>query len=105
MITEKLCKIQSAEFVFGGYDDAMFGFNFVIGTKDWSVQDFKSLGWVSHTFALDNEKTQAVCVLREIKDLMLKSKVKSFDSLSGTPAIAFFDGQKLTHWNILEEVL
>jgi len=101
MISEKLAKIKKVTFGIGGYQDAMIGFNFVLGNKDWDVQDFKSLGWVN----VQIPKKFETGALFDVCVLLSKSGANNLDDLIGKPVLCFFDGDRLTRWRILDEVL
>ena len=111
MITKKIGKIQKAECGHGGYQDAMIGFSFDLGSdKDgWGVGDFWgywSIERSESTKWTENDRIKALGeVVMKFAELLEKAKVDSIDKLEGKPVEVIFDGQTLKNWRILEEAL
>ena len=105
----KLGKIQSVEFGFGGYQDAMIGISFTLsgdwgGVNDfwgnWSCKPSKNAEWTT--------KDQVVNlggVVMRIASLLEDAKVKDIADLKGVPVEVKFAGGMLQSWRILKEVL
>lgn len=108
MTGKELGKIQSVKFGMGGYDDAMFGFSFVLGGKNWGVSDFwgtwsnwdKQCKWSIE----DQNKTFLESFLK-VKALLKAAKKYDFSELKDVPIEATFEKSTLVSWRILEEVL
>lgn len=105
----KLGKIKKARFGAGGYQEAMIGITFDLESDGWSVGDFwgywstergPSTQWTEE----QRQSSLGETVMR-INALLNDAKKSSIDQLAGTPIRVFFDGMKLTRWEVLKEVL
>lgn len=111
MIEKRIGKIKSVRFGFGGYQDAMFGASFDLGsTKDcWGVGDFKG-AWARDPdkhckwTKADRDKVFAETCLF-LRDIMQDAGVDSVDKLKGVPVEVEFDGKTLKSWRVLKEVI
>jgi hypothetical protein len=104
----QLGKIESVKLGVGGYDDAMFGFSFVLGGKGWGVSDFWET-WSTWDegckWSVYDQNKMFLESLLKIKDLLKAAKVSDFSKLAGIPIEATFKENTLDSWRILEEVL
>lgn len=106
-----LGKIQEVKLGSGGYQDAMFGVTFVLGSDGWGVHDFWG-AWDSYSPSAkyskaDWDKSHAEAYMK-LQKLMKEAKVDDLNKLKGKPIRAYFDsamGGKLLKWEILKEVL
>lgn len=103
----KLGKIQSIRLGPGGYQDAMFGVSFQLGSDSWGVGDFWGT-WSevrAPEFALPRQEAQAA-IFDRIRKLMEDSKVPDFSKLKGIPVeVEIYDNGALRDWRVLTEVL
>jgi hypothetical protein len=106
---KELGKIQSARYGFGGYQDAQFGLSVTLGGESWGVGDFWG-GWADEpsTYAKwtkedqirhHGETADRICAL------LKSAKVTSVEKLIGKPVEVLFDGNTLSSWRILTEVI
>lgn len=107
---KELGKITSIRFGRGGYDDAMFGVSFVLGSDASGCMDF----WGTWSNRPDYAKWSKEDQIRHFGDTMMKlknlmedAKVSSIEELEGTPVEMEFEsiGGRLTNWRVLKEVL
>jgi len=111
-VTEtKIGKIQKVSFGIGGYQDAMIGIDFTLGSSGWGVCDHTGF-WGSGIEVTDNTKwTEADRdaefseLVRYIDGLLVKAKVKTVEDLKDIPVEVTFERNTLKSWRILEEVL
>ena len=110
---KKIGKIKKVWFGYGGYQDAMFGITFSLGSDKecWGVQDFKGT-WGSTTEITEQTKwteqdrrNENADVMVFIDSLMIKAKVRGLNDLAGIPVEATFEGMALKKWRVLEEVI
>jgi len=112
-ITKEIGKIKSVRFGKGGYQDAMFGISFGLGSDktSWGVVDFRG-GWGLELKA--DSRTQweeadrnAVFAetMRFINELLIKAKVDDISKLVGIPIEATFGDGMLKSWRVLEEAI
>lgn len=102
-------KIQSVRLGSGGYQDAMFGFTFVLGGKNgWGTCDFWGT-WGNHNeyckWTIPQQEQAFLEAFLKVKKLMADASVSSFADLKDTPIEAEFDGGVLKQWRIMAEVL
>ncbi len=115
---KKIGRIQNVRYGFGGYQGAMFGISFTLGSEQesWGVCDFWGF-WGSNIDRSDNAEwteservtTHGENTLR-ISKLMTDAKVEDVIKLEGVPVEVTFDsehfwGSKIKEWRILTEVL
>ena len=97
---------------FGGYQDAMWGVSFTIGSDKeswgcgsfqghWSYPPSEGAKWTDESRIKKYGE-----VMNYLLDLCKKAKVEDVMDLVGVPIEATFDGSlKLVSWRILEEVV
>jgi len=109
-VRKEFGKIQRFEIGFGGYDDAMFGLAVTLGGKDgWGVQDFSGT-WTREPddrckWTLEDQTNNWASVCRQVIKLMQQANVKTTSEMVGIPVEVIFDGNRLSSWRVLEEVL
>lgn len=106
---KELGKIQRFEIGMGGYDEAMFGMSVTLGGQGWGVGDFDGT-WShkpdhNHKWTVEDQSKVWSDMCRRVLDLMKKAKVKTTAEMVGIPVEVTFEGNKLSSWRILEEVL
>lgn len=105
----ELGKITRAEFGFGGYQDAQFGFSVTLEGKGWGVNDFIGDWSIERTDRCqwteqDRQKNifnAAWCLKKTLED----AKKRHVSELKGTPIEVTLDGMTLKSWRVLTEVL
>ena len=103
-------KIKTCSFGFGGYQDAMFGATFDLGSEkeSWGVGDFWG-DWEKRTkhaeYSENDFNTGCMKTRSRIISLMRSARVTQFEDLQGKPVEVTFNGNMLESWRILEEVL
>jgi hypothetical protein len=112
-MTERLeiGKIKSVKFGAGGYDDAMLGVSFTLGSDktSWGVGDFFGT-WASPPSehakwtVRDQTKTWGEMV-RRIGQLLIDANVSDISKLVGKPVEVTFENGTLKSWRILTEVI
>lgn len=105
----ELGKIISVGFGFGGYQDAQFGISLSLGGKAWGVSDFRG-GWgmepSQHASWTQEENDLAIGqACRWLRDILKAAGKSRVADLAGTPIEATFDGNKLSSWRVLAEVI
>jgi hypothetical protein len=83
-----------------------------LGGGSWGVQTSVEGGWsiaIKQTeytkwTEQDRDNKFSEC-MRRVNQLLIDAKVDSVDKLLGIPIEAKFDGNQLTEWRILKEVL
>lgn len=111
MTRKEIGKIQSVSFGHGGYQDAMIGISFTLGSDKagWGVGDFwgywsmepdKYTKWTKK----DQVKILGETVLR-INQLLSDAKVSDINKLQGIPVEVEFESNTLKSWRILTEVI
>ena len=105
---KRLGKIRSVRLGAGGYDDAMFGFSFELGGDGWGVGDF----WGTWSFrsegakwSIDDQNKAFLDSLLKVKALLKDANKIELTQLSGVPIEVIFDGNRLSSWRILTEVV
>ena len=105
----KLGRIASARFGFGGYQDVQIGLILSFEMSGTGVGDFDGF-WSSdpgnHASWTKADQTTSLgeTVLR-LGALLAKAKVKDVSSLVGIPVEVTFEGNRLTNWRVLDEVI
>ena len=101
-------KITKVTLGTGGYQDAKFGFFFEIEYGIHTTYDFWGTWTEMPTLAKYSEdewkEAYKEAILR-VKRIMTEAKVKEFSKLVGIPVELTFDGERMTGWRILTEVL
>lgn len=109
MERKELGRIARIKFGWGGYQDAMIGLSITLEGKGWGVGDFKGQWGIARTEHAKWSEVERVTQLGElclyIRDLLNAAHVQTIDKLEGVPVEATFDGNKLTSWRVLDEVL
>lgn len=108
-LRKELGRITKASFGWGGYQDVMIGLSVSLGGQSWGVDDFHG-AW-GNDRALNAQWTEEsrlthlgnACMF--LRDLLKAAKVSDVSALVGTPIEASFDGQKLSSWRVLTEVI
>lgn len=104
-------KIKSVRFGRGGYQDAMIGISFDLGSdmEGWGVGDFwgtwslersKEASWSEQ----DRINNLGHMVMR-INQLLSDGNVDDIKDLIGLPVEVTFDGNTLKSWRILKEAI
>ncbi len=105
---KEIGKIQSLKIGYGGYDDAMLGVSFTLGSDGWGVNDFDGT-WAHHhkscKWTPEDQVKHLGKMLLRLRDLMDAAKVKTVAELRGKPVEVTFDGNKLKSWRILTEAI
>ena len=109
---KELGKIQKVWVGMGGYQDAMFGVGFTLGGQGWGVSDwwgFWSPSRMKRSEYAKWSEQERLCALTDtfvrLDALMKEAKVDDACKLAGIPIEIIFDGNTLTSWRILSEVL
>lgn len=106
---KELGKIKSAEIGFGGYQDAMFGVTFNLGGESWGVFDFWGTWSADPTEGAHWTKSEQLAnraeVMEKLRILLIKAKKINLSDLKGIPIECFFEGNAISNWRILTEVL
>lgn len=105
---KRLGKIRSVRFGSGGYDDAMFGFSFDLGGDGWGVGDFWGT-WSNRSegamWTIEDQNKHFLEAMLRVKSIMKDAKKDDFSKLSGVAIEVSFDGNILSSWRILTEVV
>ena len=109
---KKLGKIELVTFGHGGYQHCMLGLYDNLSGEGWGVSDFKG-GWdaelIEHTehskWSEKDRSKEYDKTMRFLSKLLKEAKVDSVDRLKGKPVEVTFDGNLLSEWRILTEVL
>ena len=111
MTATKLCKIESARFGLGGYQDAQFGFAVSFKGPGWGVSDFWGEWGIGVECGEHSKWTEAdrdaafAKTCRRVNQLLIDAKAHDVQGRSGKPAEVTFDGMTLKSGRILTEVL
>ncbi len=104
----ELGRITKATFGFGGYDDAMVGMSVTLGGDSWGVGDFRGT-WADRTsraeWTVDDQRGHFADAVIWLRDTLKAAKKRHVAELVGTPIEATFEGNRLTSWRVLTEVL
>lgn len=109
---KKLGKIEKVTFGCGGYNDSMLGLSVTLSGKSWGVSDFKG-DWdaerVKHSeftkWSEEDRSKKYDETMRFLSKLLKEAKVSTVDQLKGKPVEVTLDGNVLSEWRILTEVL
>jgi hypothetical protein len=119
---EELGKITSANFGYGGYQDAQIVFRFELGGKGWGCTQTFECGW-GHMSEEEVNKDKHIKWTHEdriknigekawqVFNIIKAAKVNTLKELEGKPIRAFFEEQcprlagRIHHFEILTEVL
>lgn len=111
MTEKRIGKIQDVRFGHGGYQDAMIGISFTLGSdkESWNCGDFwgewatkrsKECKWTEQ----DRIDHLGATVMR-INKLLDDAKVSNIQQLVGKPIEITFEGQVRKEWRILTEAV
>lgn len=106
---KELGKITRFDVGMGGYDDAMFGLSVTFAFQGGGVGDFIGT-WAhkpdhNHKWTLEDQSRYWADMCRQMIELMRKAKVKTTAEMVGIPVEVTLDGNRLSSWRVLEEVL
>jgi len=107
---KEIGKIKSVTLGYGGYQEAMLGFTFTLGSKkgSWGVGDFKGM-WTTTSkgakWTEDDRTLEFGKAMRFVWELMKDANVQTLDDLNGVPIEVTFDANMLKSWRILKEVI
>ena len=108
MNREELGKIAKVTLGSGGYQEAMFGFSFELKGEAWACGDFWG-AWTNWSedcsWTMEDQTNTFVDSFYKVKHLMKEAKVDDFNDLIGKPVKVIFEGNRLSSWRILTEVL
>ena len=109
---KKLGKIESVSFGLGGYQDSQLGLSITFGDGGWGVGYFKGnwdaerIKWSEHCKWTEEDRDKGYSeTMRFLSKVLKDAKVSSVDKLKGIPVEVTFDGNTLTEWRVLTEVL
>jgi hypothetical protein len=109
---KNLGKISRVRFGFGGYQDAQFGLSLTFEGDGWGVSDFIGAGWATWIEVSPNSEWSEVDrdagyakMCRRIDSILQKAKVKDVSQLKDMPVEVSFNGNTISDWRVLEEVL
>ena len=111
MIEERIGKIKSVKFGFGGYDDTQFGLGVSLGSdKDsWGVGSFDGYWSMKPTtnaqWNIEDQDAGFALTCRNIMALLKDAKITDVSDLAGVPVSVTFEGNVLKSWRILTEAL
>lgn len=106
-----LGKIQNIRFGLGGYDDAMLGISFTLGSDKecWGTHEFIGT-WVSPpsehaNWTIESQTKLWGEMVRHIGSLLNDAKVGDIQKLIGKPIEAIFKDNTLKEWRLLTETI
>lgn len=112
MIEKKIGKIESVNLGMGGYQDAMIGFNFTLGSESehWGVNTEWQGHWAiersEHAKWTEEARIEALGkAFQYLGRLLHDAKKTNVNQLVGVPIEATFEGMVLKDWRILKEVI
>jgi hypothetical protein len=100
---KKLGKIELVTFGHGGYQHCMLGLYVNLSFEGWDaelIEHTEHSKWSEKDRSKEYDKT-----MRFLSKLLKEAKVDSVDRLKGKPVEVTFDGNLLSEWRILTEVL
>jgi len=105
----KLGKIRSVKFGFGGYQDAQFGVWFTLGGDCWEVGDGSGV-WQKDAdentkWTQEDKEKEMIKIMKYISDLLYQAKVSEVHELEGKPVEIEWNGKCLKSWRLLTEVI
>ena len=108
MITKELGKISSVKLGYGGYQNAQFGFTFILEGKNSGCGDFIGT-WAREpdsycTWTVEDQTIYWGDNMRSILNLMKDAKIHDFSELAGQPIEMTIENNQLRSWRILTEV-
>ena len=109
---KRLGKIEYVKFGIGGYNDSEIGLHLNFGGDGWGVSkshstwDAQRVERSKHCKWTEDERSKTYSELvRLVSKLLKEAKVDSVDKLKGIPVEITFDGNMLSDWRILTEVI
>lgn len=111
-IDRKLGKIASAYVGLGGYQDCQLGVWFSFsgeslcvssGLGEWSPKRIERTD--SHKWTEADRDAAFARVMRYVDELLAQAKVERVEQLKGIPVEVTFDGNVISSWRVLTEVL
>ena len=108
---KKIGKIIKARFGFGGYQGAMIGVSFELGSdkENWGVGDFKGYWSLERSNGAKWTEQDRITSLGEtvmyVAKLLEDAKVSDISKLEGKPVECTFDCMKLKSWRLLTEAI
>src|SRR4051812_29370038 len=106
---KELGRIQKVSFGWGGYQDAMIGLTFTLGGESWGVTDQRGMWGQDRTDSCKWTEESRLIQLGEVcvwlRDILKAAKKTDVSQLAGVPIEATFDGNSLSSWRVLTEVL
>lgn len=106
---KELGRIERITFGWGGYQDAQFGLSVTLSGKGWGVGSFRGAWGIKRSDGAEWTEEDRLKELGEtclyLRDLLTAAKKQTVDQLVGAPIEATFEGNKLSSWRILDEVL
>jgi len=107
-MTKELGKITRVTLGYGGYQDAQFGFSFEIKCGVNTTGDFWGT-WgerpESAKYSMYEWREAWVEAMLRMKKRMEEAHAKNMEEMVGKPVEVFFDGDRMTGWRILTEVI
>lgn len=106
----RIGKIKSIRFGHGGYDDAMIGVTFDLGSETgWGVGDFWGTWFAERSGREQWSEADRIRKLGEvamrINALLVAAKVHDLADLKGKPIEATIEGHALKSWRVLAEAI
>lgn len=107
---KRIGKIKSVRFGHGGYQDAMIGISFDLGSETgWGVGDFWGAWAIEHYSACkwtpEDRLRQVGETVMRINALLSDAKVHDIADLKDKPVEVIIEGNTLKSWRILTEVI
>lgn len=106
---KEIGKIQKATFGMGGYQDAMIGISFSLGSNGWGVGDFWGAWAVERSehckWSEQDRIDEMGKTVWRIRNLLKDANVDDIARLVGKPIEVTFDGNSLKSWRILTEAI
>lgn len=107
----KIGKIRNVRLGFGGYQDSMLGFSFVLGSDKecWGVGDFWGTWFDPPTkdsqWLVEDQLNSWGLTVQKVGKLLRDAKVSSIDDLKNIPIECSFENGTLKLWRILTEAV
>jgi hypothetical protein len=108
---KEIGKIRSVSFGLGGYQDAMIGITFDLGsdTGCWGVGDFWGEWAIKRSDCAEWKEEDRIrwlgTMVMRINSLLSDAKVTSIDGLTNIPIEVTFENNVLKSWRVLVEVI
>lgn len=111
MNDERIGKIQAARFGHGGYQDAMIGVSWTLGSdkESWGVGDFWGACAIKRSDGAKWSEGDRIVQLGEavmrLNKVLQDAKRQTIDQLVGVPVEVTFEGMVLKSWRVLTEAI